>query len=196
MPYSTDYIGIYKIYNKATNHCYVGQSRRVKKRITDHFSQLRKGTHPNLFFQKEFNEYGKDNFGWALEVKCETGEELDMIEEAFLSGEAYFTEKNLYNVSNYAKTPMKGRCHSPSTKQEISKKRRECSFDFQSEAYKKALSAAKKRQLFNNPEFVAKVRFILDNPDMSYAERGRVLGADTSSVRKLALKYAHLKGII
>jgi len=196
MPYATDHIGIYKIYNKATNHCYIGQSRRVKKRVADHFAQLRKGTHPNSFFQKEFDKYGRNEFDWALEIKCETSDELDMIEEVFLSGDAYFDEKHLYNISNYAKTPMKGKQHSAATRELISRTRRASSFDFQSEQYRKTLKEAQKRRFFSDPEFVAKVRFILDNPDMSYAERGRVLGADTSSVRKLALKYAHLKGTI
>lgn len=196
MPYAIDHIGIYKIYNVATNRCYVGQSRRVKKRIADHFALLRKGVHPNHVFQKEFDQYGRASFDWSLEVECESVEELDMIEEAFLSGDAYFAERHLYNISNYAKTPMKGKKHSAATKELISRTRKESSFDFRSEAYRKSLKEAQERRFFDQPEFVAKLKFILDNPTMSYAERGRVLGADTSNVRKLALKYAHLKGTL
>lgn len=196
MPYANDYIGIYKIYNKVTNQCYVGQSRRVKKRVNDHFSHLRKNHHPNPRLQEAFNQYGENAFTWSLEVRCEDPTEMDMIEELFLSGEAKFPEETIYNISNFAKTPMKNRTHTEEVRQKISKRRRASLFDYRSKTYKKTLSEAQRARFFSDPEFVARVRFIVDNPDMSYAGRGRVLGMDTSSVRRLALKYAHLKGAL
>jgi group I intron endonuclease len=196
MPYATDHIGIYKIFNKVTNSCYVGQSRRVKKRVNNHFCDLRKGTHPNPRFQAAFNAYGEEAFDWSLEIKCDSTDELDMIEELFLSGEAKFLEENLYNISDFAKTPMRNKTHSEEVRKKISAGRRASTFNFQSSEYRKTLSAAQKQRFFSKPEFVARVKFIVDNQDMSYAGRGRVLGMDTSSVRKLALKYAYLKGVL
>ena len=55
---------------------------------------------------------------------------------------------------------------------------------------------AQKKRFFSDPRFVAKIKFIVDNPDMSYAERARALGNDISAVRKLALKYGHLRGVL
>lgn len=196
MPYATDYIGIYKIRNKATALCYVGQSRRVKKRVNDHFAMLRRNIHPNYRLQADFNRDGEESFDWELEVICENDHELDMIEEAFLSGEAKFLEATYYNISDTAKAPMRGKTHSEEARKRISKGRRASLFDFQSDNYRKTLAEAQKTRLFADPKFVAKVKFIVDNPDMSYAERARALGGDLSSVRRLALKYKHLKGVL
>ena len=58
------------------------------------------------------------------------------------------------------------------------------------------LSEAQMARFHADPKFIAKLRYIIENPDKSYAERARYLKADTSSVRRLALKYQHLKGVL
>ena len=192
MPYAEDYAGIYKIVNTVSDKAYVGQSLRVKKRVQEHFRLLRLGKHPNQHLQRSYNKHGEDAFVWELEVLCEEPSDLDLIENAFLQGDAYFDEPLAYNLANYAKVPMRGRLHTCETKRQISfakRGRREHVTD----RYRESLSRAQLKRHHENPSFVAKVRFIVDNPHMSYAERGRVVGADTSSVRKLALKYTPLK---
>lgn len=196
MPYSADYIGIYKIVNMATGMCYVGQSQRVKKRIREHFRLLRWNKHPNPKLQNSFNKYGVEKFKWEIEVKCEDTSELDKLENAFLTGEAQFVEPVFFNVANQAKAPMRGKLHSDEIRKRISIGRRASTFDYRSEEHRKTLSEAQAKRLFSNPKFRDKIKFIVDNPHMSYAERGRVLGADTSSVRRLALKYSHLQGVL
>lgn len=196
MPYSTDHVGIYKIVNRATGNCYVGQSQYVKKRVKEHFRLLRLNKHPNPKLQNAYNKYGKHNFDWSLEVKCKDTDDLDLIENEFLSGNAWFEEPTFFNIADFAKAPMRNRRHSPESLERIRVGRRATDFNYQAEDYRKTLSKAQTERFFAKPEFVAKIRFIVNNPDMSYAERGRVLGADTSSVRKLALKYRHLKGVI
>lgn len=194
MPYKIDICGIYKLVNRVTGQCYVGQSQRVQKRIKEHFRLLRYGKHTNQHLQHAYNKYGHTAFYGAIEVQCESPEELDKLEEMFLRGDAKFDEPIVYNIADFAKAPMRGKTHSEETLQRIRFGRRASTFDYSSPEYRKTLSEAQRARFLSAPKFVAKLKFILDNPQMSYAERARHLGADTSSVRKAALKYAHLKG--
>ena len=196
MPYKTDTCGIYKIVNTATGQCYVGQSQRVKKRIKEHFRLLRGNKHTNPHLQHAYNKYGAASFYGELEIECEGHAEMDELENAFLTGAAWFEEKTVYNIADFAKAPMRGKAHSEEVRERIRLGRRACSFDFQSPEYRATLSKAQVARYFADPKFVAKLKFILDNTDLSYAERARRLCSDTSPVRKLALKYQHLKGVL
>lgn len=193
MPYANEIVGIYRVVDKHAGACYVGQSRQVKKRVSDHFNLLRKGIHPNKNMQKSFDLNGESSFYWEVEVECTDHTDLDLIEELFLKGEAVFLEHGkLFNISSTAKLPMAGRKHSEATKQRLSDVKKgdvrhvTCS-------YKKKLSEAQRQRHLSNPDFVNKLKYILSNEHLSYAARGRFLNMDTSSVRKLALKYQHLK---
>lgn len=194
MPYKIDVCGIYKIVNKVTGQCYVGQSQRIKKRLKEHFRLLRRGTHTNPHLQNSYNKYGADAFYGAIEIECPNLEELDQLENMFLKGDAWFEEPTFYNIADFAKAPMRGKQHSEETKERIRLGRRASTFNFQSPEYRKSLSDAQMARFHSDPKFVAKLRFIVENPHLTYAERARRLGSDTSSVRKLALKYQHLKG--
>ncbi len=196
MPYKIDICGIYKIVNTATGQCYVGQSQRVKKRLKEHFRLLRGNKHTNPHLQRAYNKYGAVSFYGELEVECDDPEEMDALENAFISGAAWFEEKTMYNIADFAKAPMRGKEHSEEVRERIRLGRRASSFDYQSPEYRDTLSKAQMARYFADPKFVAKLKFILDNSDLSYAERARRLQADTSPVRKLALKYQHLKGVL
>jgi len=195
MPYKIDTCGIYKLVNLATGQCYVGQSQRVKKRIKEHFRLLRGDKHPNQHLQNAYNKYGAANFVGEVEVECEHPDQLDALEEAFLTGDAWFDEPVVYNIADFAKAPMRGKAHSEETRQKIRLGRRAATFDYRSPEYRKTLSEAQMARFRADPKFVDKIRFILENPDLPYAERARRVGSDTSSVRRLALKYANWKGI-
>lgn len=195
MPYKIDVCGIYKLVNKATGQCYVGQSQRVKKRIKEHFRLLRLNKHTNQHLQNSYNKYGAHNFYGSVEVECGP-EDLDALEEAFLRGEAWFDEPSVYNIADFAKAPMRGRQHSEEVRERIRLGRRATTFDYRSPEYRATLSKAQMARFHSDPKFIAKLRFILENSDLSYAERGRRLGADTGSVRRLAIKYQHLKGVL
>ena len=196
MPYKIDVCGIYKIVNRVTGQCYVGQSQRVKKRLKEHFRLLRWGKHTNPHLQNAYNKYGSDAFYGAIEVECKNLDELDQLENAFLKGDAWFEEPTVYNIADFAKAPMRGKQHSEEVKQRIRLGRRATTFDYRSPEYRATLSQAQMARNHSDPKFVAKLKFIVDNPDLTYAERARRLGSDTSSVRKLALKYQHLKGVL
>jgi len=196
MPYKIDVCGIYKLVNTATGQCYVGQSQRCKKRIKEHFRLLRWGKHTNPHLQNAYNKYGAAAFYGAIEVECENLEELDRLEEVFLQGSAWFDTPTVYNIADFAKAPMRGKTHSEEVKQRIRLGRRAATFDYRSPEYRKTLSDAQMARFHADPKFIDKLRFIVNNPDMSYAERARKLNADTSSVRRLALKYSHLQGVL
>jgi len=196
VPYKIDVCGIYKIVNRVTGQCYVGQSQRVKKRLKEHFRLLRWGKHTNPHLQNAYNKYGSDAFYGAIEVECKNLDELDQLENAFLKGDVWFEEPTVYNIADFAKAPMRGKQHSEEVKQRIRLGRRATTFDYRSPEYRATLSQAQMARNHSDPKFVAKLKFIVDNPDLTYAERARRLGSDTSSVRKLALKYQHLKGVL
>lgn len=196
MPYKADICGIYKIVNKATGTCYVGQSQRVKKRLREHFRLLRAGKHQNQHLQHAFNRYGAENFIGELEVECADPHDLDAIEEAFLTGEASFPEPVSYNIAAFAKAPMRGKTHSEVVREKIRLGRNAATFDYGSDAYRKRLSDAQLARYREDPKFVARLKYVVENSDLSYAERARHVGISTSSARKLALKYQHLKGLL
>lgn len=196
MPYKVDVCGIYKIVNKATGQCYVGQSQRTKKRIKEHLRLLRYNKHPNQHLQNAYNKYGAENFCGEIEVECKDLKELDMLEEAFLKKDAWFDTPTVYNIADFAKAPMRGKTHSEESLQRIRMGRRASTFDYKSPEYRSTLSKAQMARFHSDPKFIEKLRFILENSDLSYAERARKLNADTSAVRRLALKYQNLKGVL
>jgi group I intron endonuclease len=196
MPYKQVLCGIYRITNLATQECYVGQSRNLKKRIADHFRLLRLNKHPNSRLQSAYNTYGLENFVGEIEIECETPEDLDMLEELFLSGEATFEAASAYNISSTAHAPMAGRKHSDEVRERIRMGRRAATYDYKSDEYRAKQSAAQINRYRSDPKALERLKFIVNNPDMSYAERGRRMGITTVSARKLALKYQHLKGTL
>ena len=196
MPYAKDYIGIYKIVNSVTGKCYVGQSQRVKKRIKEHFRLLNLNKHSNGHLQHSFNKYGNEAFKGHLEVICEDVNDLDTLEEAFLVKKAWFDEEVVYNIANFAKAPMRGKTHTEETRKKIKETKLRSNFDYTDTEWREKLRLGQASRFFSDKVFVANLKYILDNPTMSYAERGRHLGKDTSSTRKLFIKYKHLQGII
>jgi group I intron endonuclease len=196
MPYKNAICGLYKLVNQVTGQCYVGQSQNINKRIREHFRLLKLNKHTNPHLQNSYNKYGPEAFRGFVEVECSDLSELDKLENAFLCGEAWFEEPTVYNIAGFAKAPMRGKTHSPEVRERIRLGRRASTFDYRSEEYRKTLSDAQVARYRQDPKFVAKIKFILDNPEMSYADRARHVSADTSSVRRLALRYAHLKGTL
>lgn len=59
--------GIYTITNKVTGKLYLGESLDIYRRWHDeHIPQLRKNCHYNKELQKDFNEYGEENFNFEI----------------------------------------------------------------------------------------------------------------------------------
>lgn len=190
MPYSSDACGIYAIVNTTSKRCYIGQSRRTKKRLADHFNLLRSGRHPNPRLQNAFRKHGPQAFSSEIVALCEDPDDLDAIEEAFISGNGSYGGMEMYNISKRPTAAMAGRTHSPETKRKISSSKAGRR-DHITDAYRQKLSEAQLARNAARPDFVKRVDQIiaLVNEGKSYAEAGRIVGSDTGSVRKLYLKY-------
>jgi len=161
------------------------------KRIQEHKRLLRLGAHPNRSLQELFNKYGEEEFGMVVEVACQDVEELRYLEQQCLDGEMWFSygdKDNLLNIASNIKGVMTGRKHTPETKALFSK-RRKGQTDHVTDEYRKKLSKAQEKRHLSDPKFLAKVRYIVNNPYKSYATRARHLGTDISSVRRLYLRY-------
>ncbi len=189
MPYAEIISGIYRLVNTHTNACYVGQSQNIKKRVAEHFRLLRLGKHSNPHLQNSFNKYGEEAFTATVEVLCEDFDEIDMLENAFISGAACFDTPVAYNIADFAKAPMRGKRHTEATREKIRDAKRKSGFDYSCKEWRKSLSEGQLRRAFSDPERVAKIRFILENDHLSYTERARRLNMAPTSVRKLYLKY-------
>lgn len=65
---------IYKITCLKNNKIYIGQSIVVKKRIENHFRDLRKNRHYNKGLQEDYNKYGEKNFNIEILEECKKSE--------------------------------------------------------------------------------------------------------------------------
>lgn len=196
MPYSTPLAGIYVIRNRVNGGGYVGQSSNMRKRVADHFNLLRKGRHPNPHLQNAFRKYGEAAFSYEFEVICDDRDDLDALENAFLTGDAVFDGAELhYNIANTAKSPMRGRAHTAETRAKISRSKAGQRGHI-TEEYRKRLRAGHWARLTRDPEYLEKLKILVLRGDLSYAERGRMVGMDTSTARKTALRFQNMKGYL
>ena len=73
--------GVYTITNLLNGKMYVGQSKTIGTRKTEHFKHLRAGIHNSSHLQKAYNLYGEENFLHEILVECE---------EQFLCSEEHY----------------------------------------------------------------------------------------------------------
>lgn len=99
-------VGIYLITCKPTGKVYVGQSKNIKVRKSQHLSKLIAGQHYNSYFQNAFNKYGRENFSFRVLENCK--------DEILTEREEFWI--NFYN-SNKAENGfnLKGVMDSPSS---------------------------------------------------------------------------------
>jgi group I intron endonuclease len=76
--------GIYRIYNKIINKTYVGKSIDIDSRKYQHFNDLINGVHNNSQLQKDYNEYGKQNFEFEILETVEDDNKLDYLEDYYI----------------------------------------------------------------------------------------------------------------
>lgn len=86
--WKNDYSGIYKIENLVNHKIYIGQSKHVRERWTEHKKELRRGTHKNIYLQRAWNKYGEKMFKHEVLEKCP--------EEVLDERECYYI--NLFNT--------------------------------------------------------------------------------------------------
>lgn len=85
--------GVYIIYNKINNKCYIGSSCDIAKRFRQHKSKLRANIHYNKHLQSAWNKYGEENF--VFEIR----EHVSHVDEAICRENVYIRiYKPEYNI--------------------------------------------------------------------------------------------------
>ena len=74
---------VYKITNTITGDFYIGSSKNVKKRWTDHKCPSKWNDNPNNPMYLDMQEYGVDNFDFQILAEVEA-EELKVTEQKFI----------------------------------------------------------------------------------------------------------------
>lgn len=67
---SNNISGIYSIMCIENDRIYIGLSKNINHRRHEHFQQLRRGKHYNIFLQRAFNKYGEENFKFEILEFC------------------------------------------------------------------------------------------------------------------------------
>jgi group I intron endonuclease len=71
--------GVYTITNIINNKVYVGSALvSFSKRRNQHFSNLKLNKHTNLYLQRSYNKYGKDNFVFEILESYDPDISIDM----------------------------------------------------------------------------------------------------------------------
>lgn len=101
--------GVYKIVNLLNGHFYIGSSKDISQRFSDHKSDLRNLKHRNRHLENAWHKYGAENF--QFEIVEETLNEKEIL----LEREQYYldTLKPEYNISKTADAPTRGMKQSP-----------------------------------------------------------------------------------
>lgn len=86
--------GIYKIENTINKKAYIGQSKNIPLRFSNHKYELNKNIHPNHHLQRAWNKYGKENF--IFEILCECSIEKLNEKEIYFIG-LYSSFEHGYN---------------------------------------------------------------------------------------------------
>lgn len=121
--------GVYKIVNIVTGQWYVGGSTNIEKRKSQHFSALNRNKHKNYKLQRDYNEYGKENFSFSILVQCNP-DELYRVEQLLVD-----TVNPYYNIFKKDVNSSKGVKRRISTVEKIRKSMRK---SMKYRVYKKA----------------------------------------------------------
>ena len=97
--WKNDICGIYKIENLVNGKIYIGQSKHIKQRWSEHKKELRKNRHTNNYLQRAWNKYGEENFSHIILEEC-AEDELDDREIYYINLYHSFESDIGYNLTN------------------------------------------------------------------------------------------------
>lgn len=89
--------GIYKIENKVNGKVYIGKSKRLTGRISDHKRDLKTNKHWNDHLQNSWNKYGSESFNFEVLLYCDE-ENLSFYEEKSIKGYKSYKPEKGYNL--------------------------------------------------------------------------------------------------
>lgn len=105
--------GIYQIRNLINSKVYIGSTKDIKYRWSEHRSNMRRNKHNNPHLQSAFNKYGEENFVFEILLICEPFE-LDRYEDEVEK----YNRPNCYNIREITKSNL-GFHQSEDTKKKI-----------------------------------------------------------------------------
>jgi group I intron endonuclease len=138
--------GIYQIQSKIKNWLYIGSSKNLKNRKSEHFNDLKNNKHGNIHLQRHFKKYGEDDLIFGIIEFCS--------EDDLIKREQYYMDKvnPKFNICKIAAS-RKGVKQSEKTKRLLSK--------LATERMKNPVNRQKSRdgaiRQFSNPENRQKV---------------------------------------
>lgn len=93
----------YAIQNKKNLKMYIGLTKNLQKRISQHLCLLKRGKHKSQLFQKEFNESGLENFQVFILEKNLPWDKAYKIELDYMVKYKTYDEKYGYNTNERIK---------------------------------------------------------------------------------------------
>lgn len=111
--------GIYIIENGISEKVYVGSSKNLYARWSDHKSRLNSNKHPNKHLQRSWNKYGQDAFTYKVIEFIDYGSDLIDRESYWIERLKACDKEIGYNILK--KGNLKGFKHSEETKKKLSR---------------------------------------------------------------------------
>jgi group I intron endonuclease len=95
--------GIYKILNKIDGKFYIGSAKNFKTRWRNHQWYLNNNQHSNMYLQRAWNKYRKENFIFEILEYVQNLNELEQVEQKYLNT----SDQNIiYNICKVAGTKL------------------------------------------------------------------------------------------
>lgn len=174
--------GVYKITNTITGDFYIGSSKDVKRRLTNHKSQSRWNDNPNNPLYLDFQKYGIDKFEFQVIAEVEP-EKLKETEQEFIEKlQPIYNDRNAngWNIERLKESCKKYRNTDKYKEYQKTDKRKEslrksnnkyhnqlCLYNGETLTFN-ALSKRFKRQGIEHPTAEAKKYIRNNNPIESY----------------------------
>ena len=90
--------GIYMIKNLINGKVYIGQSKDIMSRWATHLSDFKNQKHNNIYFQRSWNKYGKNNYKFSVIKECDVSE-LNKYEAEYIKFYNSCNQNNGYNLT-------------------------------------------------------------------------------------------------
>lgn len=92
--------GIYKITNTINEKVYVGQSKNLNTRFTNHLYRINRGEHHNEYLQRSFDKHGEDKFVYEILEEIEDLSILDSREKYWIDHYGGINSNDTYNLKD------------------------------------------------------------------------------------------------
>lgn len=102
-------MGVFQIRNIVNGKIFIEGSSNLDKIWNRHYLELNFGNHRNTVLQKEWNEFGEQNFVYEIlsEIKQEEDNRIDYSKEIKTLEQMFLEELQPYNEKGYNRKPVK-----------------------------------------------------------------------------------------